>query len=197
MNQPLSFARRVCARSVRRPVLALVIASCLAGRAAAGDWPQILGPLRNGHAEGERLLGTWPASGPKLLWKFPLGSGYAGAAVMAGRVVVFHRPGSSERVECLDAATGTSLWKADFEANYRGGIDADKGPRCVPLLAGNSVYAFGAAGDLDAVALDSGKQLWTRALCDENKSDLGYFGAGSTPVLVGGRLLVNVGGKGA
>jgi len=164
---------------------------------AAGDWPQILGKSRNGHADGQRLLEKWSASGPKLLWKYPLGSGYAGAAVAANRVIVFHRVSAGERVECLDAATGKQLWKADFEANYRGGIDADKGPRCVPLIAASSVYVFGAAGDLHAVALDSGKKLWSRALCDEYKSDLGYFGAGSTPVLAGGRLLVNVGGKGA
>ena len=176
---------------------ALAAALFIAGALRAGDWPQILGPTRSGHAESERLLATWPAGGPKLLWKFPLGSGYAGAAVMSGKVVVFHLSGASERVECLDATSGRSLWKADFEANYRGGIDADKGPRCVPLVAGNAVYAFGAAGDLHAVALDSGKALWSRALCDDYKSDLGYFGAGSTPVLAGGRLLVNVGGKGA
>jgi outer membrane protein assembly factor BamB len=100
-------------------------------------------------------------------------------------------------VECLDAVNGKSLWTANFEANYRGGIDADKGPRCVPLIAGNAVYVFGASGDLHAVALDTGKPLWSRALCDDYKSDLGYFGAGSTPVLIGGKLLANVGGKGA
>jgi len=164
---------------------------------AASDWPQILGPTRNGHAADQRLQGAWPEGGPQRLWKYTLGSGYGGAAVAGNRVIVFHRVGSSERVECVDAASGKQLWKADFEANYSAGIDPDKGPRCVPLIAGNSVYVFGAAGDLHAVALDTGKPLWSRALCDEYKSDLGYFGAGSTPVLVGGRLLVNVGGKGA
>jgi outer membrane protein assembly factor BamB len=163
--------------------------------ALAGDWPQILGPDRNGQAAGEKLLERWPASGPKVVWRYPLGSGFAGAAAAGGRVVVFHRSAASERIESLDATSGKSLWKADFPASYRGGVNPDQGPRCVPLIGGDSVFAFGAAGDLYAVALVSGKKLWTRALYVDYSGDEGYFGAGSTPILLGGKLLVNVGGK--
>ena len=48
--------------------------------AQAGDWPQILGPNRDGVAEDEELLEKWPAKGPKQLWSYSLGSGYAAAA---------------------------------------------------------------------------------------------------------------------
>lgn len=171
--------------------------SLAVGAVRAGDWPQILGPHRNGHADGEQLSDSWPKAGPKVLWKYSLGSGYAGAAVLDNRVVVFHRVGASERVECLDTVGGKSQWKADFSASYRGGIDPDIGPRCVPLLADGAAYVFGAAGDLHAVALDTGKKRWSRALYADYKGDEGYFGAGSTPILIGGRLLVNVGGRGA
>ncbi len=181
----------------RRVGISLGLLAAWVAAARGGDWPQILGPARSGVAEGERLAEKWPAGGPKRLWTYSLGSGYAGPAGVGNRVVVFHRVADDERVECLDAASGRSLWKADFPASYRGGIDADKGPRCVPLIAAGVVYVYGAAGDLHAVALDSGKPLWSRALCDDYHSDLGYFGAGSTPLVVGGKLLVNVGGKGA
>src|SRR4051812_1165413 len=155
--------------------LALLILCCLAaGPVHGGDWPQILGPERNGKAQHERLLETWPGDGPQRLWKYALGSGYAGAAVAGERVVVFHRVGGSERVECLDAAKGHSLWKTDFQATYRGGIDRDIGPRCVPLIAGDTVFAFGAAGDLHAVALASGKRVWSRALYADYRGDEGY-----------------------
>src|SRR5690349_7208813 len=99
--------------SGRLRLIAAAAMLCLgAGAAQAGDWPQILGPHRNGHADGEQLSDSWPKAGPKVLWKYPLGSGYAGAAVLDQHVVVFHRVGASERVECLDAAGGKSLWKA-------------------------------------------------------------------------------------
>jgi outer membrane protein assembly factor BamB len=161
----------------------------------AGDWQQILGPQRNGKAQGEQLLSTWPAGGPRALWRFRLGSGYAGAAVAGQRVIVFHRSGANERVECLDATSGKTQWKADFPAAYRGGVNPDQGPRCVPLISGDRVYAFGAAGDLYAVSLQSGKKLWTRDLYGDHGGKEGYFGAGSTPILLGGKLLINVGGK--
>jgi outer membrane protein assembly factor BamB len=166
-------------------------------RSQAGDWPQILGPERNGKASGEKLASTWPAGGPRKLWIYKLGSGYAGPAVVGERVVVFHRLADREIVEALDAASGKPVWKATFEANYRGGVNADTGPRCVPLIAEGKVYVFGSAGDLRCVSLAKGEKLWERSLLVDYKGDEGYFGAGSTPILVGGKLLVNVGGRGA
>src|SRR3569623_800377 len=178
----------------RLQLLIAIALLTLQGGARAGDWPQILGPARSGQSEGESLNPSWPASGPAVLWRSKLGAGYAGAAVTGDRVVVFHRVGEIERIECLSADAGKSLWKADFPALYRGGIDPDTGPRCVPLIADNRVFAFGAAGDLHAVARDSGKTLWSRSLYADYQGDEGYFGAGSTPVVVAGQLLVNVGG---
>jgi outer membrane protein assembly factor BamB len=184
---------------IRRHLAWTTAVGCLlaafATQATATDWPQILGPDRNGKAPGERLADAWPEDGPKPLWSKPLGSGYAGVAVAAGKVIAFHRIGELERVEALDASSGRSLWQRDFHAAYRGGIDVDKGPRCVPLIADGTVYVFGAAGDLHAVSLDQGNHLWSRPLYEELAGDEGYFGAGSTPILAGGKLLVNVGGR--
>jgi len=161
----------------------------------AGDWPQILGPQRNGVATGEKLPDRWPAKGPTVVWKFPLGQGYAGPAVVGKRVVVFHRTAGQERLEAVSLETGKSEWKADFPATYRGGIDADLGPRCVPVVHEGTVFAFGASGFLHAVELATGKPRWSRDLFGDYQGDEGYFGAGSTPVVAEGKLLVNIGGK--
>lgn len=167
----------------------------------AGDWPQILGPFRSGVAENEPPLGKFPAGGPPQLWKAKLGSGYAGPAVVStekgSRVVAFHRVKDQERLEAFDAITGKSVWQADFQATYRGGIDADKGPRCVPLVSEGKVYGFGAGGGLYCVELATGKTIWQRDLYGDYNGDEGYFGAGTTPIALDGKILVNVGGKGA
>jgi outer membrane protein assembly factor BamB len=174
---------------------AIGFACAVAAVGVAGDWPQILGPNRNGQAENEHLAEKWPASGPKILWSYKVGSGYSGVVAAGNQVVIFHRMADSERVECLSAASGRSLWKTDFLAAYRGGIDPDTGPRCVPLIANGNVFVFGAGGDLHCVKLADGEKLWSRSLYADYGGDEGYFGAGSTPILVAGTLLVNVGGR--
>jgi outer membrane protein assembly factor BamB len=166
----------------------------LPSRVAAGDWPQILGPLRNGSAEGESLS-PWSSTGPPIQWTQDVGQGYAGVAVRNNRVVVFHRVDSLERVQAFDAQTGKSLWKADFPAGYRGGINPDTGPRCVPLVHAEKVYVFGAAGDLHCVSLSDGQTVWSRETAGDFNALEGYFGIGSTPIVVGDKLLVNVGGR--
>jgi len=164
--------------------------------AKAGDWPQLLGPNRNGAAEGERLLDSWPNDGPKRLWSKPLGAGYAGVAIQSDRVIAFHRVGNSERVEAF-SADGRPVWKQDYPAHYRGGINSDKGPRCTPVIANGQVFAFGAAGDLYCLALADGKKLWTRNLLEDHPAPDSYFGTGSTPVVSQGHVLVNLGARGA
>src|SRR5947209_13945256 len=64
----------------------------------ADDWPQWLGPQRDGVWRETGILETFPEGGPKVLWRTPLGGGYTGPAVAEGRVYVTDRilkPGAS------------------------------------------------------------------------------------------------------
>ncbi len=168
----------------------------------AGSWPQILGPHRNGVAENEDLIDSLPADGPPVVWQREVGSGFAGLAVASGRAVLFHRVGNREVVEAMDPATGRVLWKADFPARYRPSYTRDDGPRCVPLIADKRVIVYGAMGDLRCLDLETGKEIWAHQTFDEFNSGRpfrgeppeGYFGVGTTPIVVGDRVLVNVGG---
>ncbi len=162
----------------------------------AGDWPQILGPHRNGAADGEALLESWPKSGPQTLWSKQVGMGFAGVAVADGVVIVFHREDDVERVEALEASSGKPLWKADFEADYTPGINPDRGPRCVPLIdkSRDRVFVFGAAGALHCVSLSKGEKIWSRDAKADYRAEDGYFGAGCCPIILGENLLVNIGG---
>lgn len=189
-------------RSFSAPIcFALTLASLMflvrATTADAGDWPQILGPTRDGVAVKERLVDKFAASGPKTVWQRPVGSGFAGVAVAAGKVILFHRVDDDEWIEAMDTATGEVLWKTDFPSQYGGGISEDSGPRCVPLIHRGNVYVFGAAGNLHSVTLDKGTKRWSRAANKEFGAPDGYFGAGSTPIIEGDKLLVNVGARGA
>jgi len=172
---------------------AFLFAILLCRTATTGDWPQILGPNRDGQTAGETIA-VWNKP-PEVRWKAPCGAGYAGAAVAGGNVFLWHRIGREELLDCLDAKDGKRLWRTGFEAVYRGGVDADQGPRCVPVVAGKRVFVYGAAGDLHAVNLSDGKPLWTRKLRTEYDAEDGYFGAGSTPIVVGQTLIAAIGGR--
>ena len=69
-------------------VLFLLPAALLCVKAKADDWPQWLGPQRDGIWREEGILERFPEGGPALRWRAPLGGGYSGPAVAAGRVFV-------------------------------------------------------------------------------------------------------------
>ena len=178
-----------------RPALPVLVAAAIPSVLMGGDWPQILGPDRNGIATSETLLKEWPDSGPELIWSVPIGEGFAGVGVRQNRVVLFHRKGGSEIVEAFSAADGTSLWTSPAECDYRSGMSSDSGPRCVPLISGHHIYTFGASGMLRCVSAKDGIEVWRRDTWDDFGAPEGYFGAGSSPILFEDKLIVNVGGR--
>jgi outer membrane protein assembly factor BamB len=190
LNQPVAI------RTPATLIIMPVVVVALVGRACrAGDWPQILGPSRNGIAAAETLETQWEPAGPRQVWKLDLGEGFAGPAVVGERVVIFHRLGNIERVQAVNATTGRSSWQTDYEASYQGGVNPDRGPRCVPTIAGGKVYVLGAAGMLHCLQLADGKKIWSRDTWADFDAPEGYFGAGSSPLVIDGKLLVNVGGR--
>jgi outer membrane protein assembly factor BamB len=193
---------QLTARQVPRPhgalclsVLAWLLVSSL-GASRAGDWPQILGPERNGVARTETLSDRFPSGRLRPRFELPLGSGFAGPAVTGKTVVVFHRQDQREILEAFHADTGAQLWRTDFPAEYQGGYNPDSGPRCVPVIHAGRVYALGAGGRLHCVALENGRPMWSRELARDYEAPEGYFGIGSTPLVADDKLLVNIGGRG-
>lgn len=163
--------------------------------ASAGDWPQILGPHRNGIADDESISTNWRQSGPDVLWTKKLGTGFAGPAVRDGKVYQLHRVGDQLILQCHRATDGKPLWKAEHPCDYVATISYDDGPRCVPTVTEKHVITYGPAGRLQVLDIDSHQRLWLIDTHDKYKADAGYFGAGSSPLVVDDRIIVNVGGR--
>lgn len=175
-----------------------LLAGCVAAAALlAADWPQFLGPDRNGVSGETGLLPTWPQKGPPLVWQRPIGAGFSGPVVVGDRLVVFHRLGDQEVVACLNAATGKEEWQFAYPTGYRDDYGKGDGPRSTPLVAGDHVYTLGAEGRLHCLELAAGKKIWERSLNADYQVPKGFFGIATSPLLEGGLLLLNVGGKGA
>jgi len=165
--------------------------------AVAADWPQFRGLNRDGVSTETGLLDKWPEKGPPLLWEKEVGTGFAGPVIAGSRVVFFHRLDKDEVVECFEAATGKPVWAFKYPTRYRDDFGFDNGPRCAPLIADGKVFTLGAEGRLHCLKLEDGTKVWERSLTDDYKPAKGFFGVGTSPLLEGSRLLVNVGAKGA
>jgi len=155
----------------------------------------VLGPARNGIAAAdEKLAQEWPAAGPAVLWRRDVGAGVAGVAVADGRAFLFHRVGNAEVLEALDAASGKPLWSDGHPTTFAPQVGGGNGPLCVPVVDAGRVITFGAQGVLICRDAATGKKLWQHATHREFAAQEGYFGAGSSPLVVDGKVLVNVGG---
>lgn len=174
------------------PTLALVLAG-VAGLGAE-DWPQFLGPERNGVYRGTPLADAWPAGGPRVVWRKPIGQGFAAPVVVNGRLLVFHRLGTNEVLDASDAKTGAPQWRYQYPTHYRDDFGFDEGPRAAPVVVNGVVYTYGAEGQLHAVDLTTGQQVWSVDAMNRFKVPKGFFGAAGSPLVDEGRVLVNVGG---
>ena len=175
-----------------------LIGVCLAAQlsSVAGEWPQILGPSRNGIAAAdEKLADAWPAGGPPVLWQRNVGRGYAGIVIADGRGVVFHRVADREVVEAFDPATGKTLWTDGHPTTFQPQVGGGDGPLCTPVIHAGRVITYGAQGVLSCHYAASGKLLWRRDTHREFAAPEGYFGAGSSPLVVAKVVVVNVGGS--
>src|SRR5689334_18986941 len=74
----------------RTAVACLMLATLLmcAAPTRADDWPQWLGPKRDGIWRETGLLDKFPEKGPKLRWRAELAHGYSGPAVSQGKVYI-------------------------------------------------------------------------------------------------------------
>ena len=178
----------------RPAAVALLIGLAVAVPVVATDWPQVLGPQRNGTYSGPPLAEAWGASGPKVVWRKQVGQAFAGPALVQNRVLLFHRIGNEEVLESLDAKTGAPVWRYAYPTNYRDDFGFDEGPRAVPVVADGIVYTFGAQGQLHAVDLAKGTRVWSEDTMKRFNVPKGYFGAAGTPLVEGGRVIANVGG---
>jgi outer membrane protein assembly factor BamB len=180
--------------------LLLLLAALLPVPALADDWPQFLGPKRDGIWREVGILEKFPEGGPKKLWSAKLGGGYGGPSVAGGKVFVADYTkgdsGGTERIVCFDAAKGTELWATAYPVTYKIPGGYTSGPRCTPLVEGEFVYTVGAMGDLTCLAVADGKKVWSKNYVSDYKARVPLWGFASHPVIEGDKLICVTGGSG-
>jgi hypothetical protein len=177
----------------------------------ADDWPQWLGPKRDGVWRETGIMEKFPEGGPKVRWRQKIGPGYTGPAVAEGRVYVMDRilapdakkpsndfdrskiPGK-ERILCLNEADGSTIWTKEYDCTY--GISYSSGPRTTPTVHDKKVYTLGAEGDLYCCDAETGKVIWSRELKKDFKmKDSPIWGFSAHPLVDGQKIICIVGGE--
>ncbi len=159
------------------------------------DWPCWRGPRRDGTWKGPKLPGKWPAAGLRRLWRQPIGGGYAGIVVVAGKVCTLDyqkEPREVERIVCFDAATGKPAWTHSYPVRY-GKLSYGNGPRACPTVVKGHVYTLGAVGHLHCLDWATGKPLWSKDLVRDLGASLPTWGFSASPLVFDHLLVVQAG----
>ncbi len=155
----------------------------------AADWPQFLGPDRNGIApESPKLARQWPVTGPPVVWRVSLGVGFGGPAVWNGRVLLLDREkGVRDILRCLDLKTGQELWRYAVDAP---GTLSFPGSRSTPSTDGKMVYSIGPFGDILAATLSGGRPVWRGHMVRDWEAKRPHWGFSQSPLILGDLLIV-------
>lgn len=180
--------------------------------ACADDWPQWMGPKRDGVWRETGIVDTFPAGGPPVRWRVPIGGGYSGPAVVGNRVYVTDkqmpqgiqnpdnpfsrtRTPATERVVCLNGEDGSIVWKHEYECPYT--VSYPAGPRTTPVVQDGRVYTLGSEGHLFCLEAKDGKVVWGKELKKDYQHEQSpVWGWSANLLLDGDRLICLVGGKG-
>jgi outer membrane protein assembly factor BamB len=176
----------------RRIALAMLVLACGVTSAAAADWPYWRGPSFDGKAEATGLPDDWdPAGGEdsNVLWKREDIGGPCTPIAMDGRIYMIQRALPStdregEKVVCLDAVTGKTLWEnaynvwlSDVPAERVGWSSVVGDPE-----TGN-VYTLGACDIFQCMDGKTGETLWSIPLHEQFGMLSTYGGRTNFPVI--------------
>ena len=165
-----------------------------ASKSGGNDWPGFRGVDGQGAVTNTTLFSARNEFSLKTKWKRPLGSGYSGIAVAGDHVITAFSAGESDVLAAFDAATGSEQWRFDIGPTYVGHDGSHTGPISTPLIVGERVVVLGAFGNLYAVNLRSGSKLWSTHLKDDHGAPKPHYGFSTSPILLDGVIVVQLGG---
>lgn len=163
-------------------------------RSRRSYWTNYRGPARDGRYDESQIRTNWPAEGLPLLWKQPIGGGYASFVVAEGIAFTIEQRRSQEIVAAYDVETGRELWTHGSDAEFRESMGGD-GPRATPTWEAGRLWALGAEGDLRCFDAKTGKLNWSKNILRDNGADNLQWGMSGAPLIVDDKVVVLPGGR--
>ncbi len=158
-------------------------------------WTDFRGPNRDGIYAEQAINTNWTAAPPKLLWRQPIGGGYASFAVAHGIAYTIEQRREKEVATAYDTQSGREVWAHGWNAEFTEPVGGD-GPRATPTWNDGRIYAQGATGELRCLDAKTGALIWRRNILTENAGpDLDY-GSAASPLVVDDLVITLPGGAG-
>jgi outer membrane protein assembly factor BamB len=173
-------------------VVTVAVSTQRLSAADSPDWPQFLGPQRDGICrEAVKLLDSWPADGPKEVWRASGGVGASGLAIRGDQLCTLAQKDGQQWLLALDPKTGKQKWQTALAPEYKN--NQGDGPRATPTIDGKGLFTFTGQGVLAEVGLDDGKIRWSHDVVKELGGKVADYGMASSPLVVGELVVVTAG----
>jgi outer membrane protein assembly factor BamB len=159
-------------------------------KTVASYWTDFRGPHRDGVYSEAPIDTNWP---PKMLWKEPVGAGYASFSFGEGRAYTIEQRRGKEAVTAYDPATGREVWAFSYAASFDEPLGGP-GPRATPVYHDGLVYSLGAKGDLYVLSAKNGKPKWSKNILTDNDASNVHWAMAGSPLIVDDMVIVTPGG---
>jgi len=129
----------------------------------AADWSNWRGPNYNGISDEAGWVTSKVNSGTKPMWKVSVGTGFSSIAVSNGRAYTMGNINNEDTVYCMDAETGSVIWKHSYRAPLDSG-NYEGGPSATPTIVDGKVYTFSKKGKVFCLDAATGDVIWQKDL---------------------------------
>lgn len=174
-------------------VLYLII-SFLSKQSFALNWPNWLGPNYNGSVD-ESLDLNFETEELITRWGISVGTGWSAPVVYDKKVFLHDRIDNKENLTAYNIDTGQAIWRFSYNSNYRDDFGMSNGPRSTPSVSLGVVVIHSPEGIVHAIDSNNGKLRWSINLVQQFRSPKGFFGRCSSPLILGDKVILNVGGE--
>ncbi len=160
-----------------------------------GAWPRFRGANFDAiSSEDVRLARSWPGQGPKVLWSVELGEGYAGAAVLAGRVYIldYDQKNEADVVRCLSLADGKDIWRYSYPVKVKRQHGMS---RTTPAVTDKYVVTLGPKCHVTCLDSVTGAFGWMLNLVKEFDATVPDWYAGQCPLIDDNKVIIAPGGS--
>jgi outer membrane protein assembly factor BamB len=159
-----------------------------------GAWPRFRGADYDAISKEEIALArNWPPGGPKVLWSINVGEGYAGAAILNGRVYIidYDQKKQADAIRCLSFADGQEIWRYSYPVKIKRNHGMS---RTVPAVTDKYIVTMGPKCHVTCLDSMTGQFRWMLDLVKDYNATVPDWYAGQCPLIDDDKAIIAAGG---